>query len=141
MSTRIPPDNPEDVDQEARQAARDRVWIYRQAFLKGLEEAMAHDEPEAILKRFASPPPTQSGLSWWATTLLQGVTLVAIVSCAFWLGSLSTTVSNTSQKLDKLSDGVVGVSRDSLSNRMIAIETKLNDIDNRLATIQQPQKK
>lgn len=68
--------------------------------------------------------------------------VVTIVACVFWLGALSTTVANTSQKLDKLNDGVVGISRDSLSNRLIAIETKLDIIDRRLESgAARPQKK
>ena len=86
--------------------------------------------------------PNQTGIVGWVTAALQGVTLVAIVACAFWLGALSTTVANTSQKLDKLNDGVVGISRDSLSNRLIAIETKLDIIDRRLESgAARPQKK
>lgn len=83
-----------------------------------------------------------TGIVGWVTAALQGVTLVTIVACAFWLGALSTTVANTSQKLDKLNDGVVGISRDSLSNRLIAIETKLDIIDRRLESgAARPQKK
>jgi hypothetical protein len=84
---------------------------------------------------------TSPNIAGWVATLLQSVTLVTIVGCAFWLGSLSTTVSNTSQKLDKLNDGIVGISKDSLSNRLATIETKLDNIDKKLESNQQSPRK
>jgi hypothetical protein len=70
-------------------------------------------------------PPRQS---LWITNLLQGVTLVTIAASAFWLGSLSSTVSSTSAKVDRLTDAVSG-SKDSLSSRASVIETKLDEIN------------
>jgi hypothetical protein len=74
--------------------------------------------------------------SLWFTNLLQGVTLVTIAACAFWLGSLSSTVSTTSGKLDKLNDAVMGISKDSLSSRVSVIETKLDEANKKLDTFQ-----
>jgi len=80
------------------------------------------------------PVQRSAAISSWLATALQGITLAAIVGFAFWFSSLSNTVSNTSQKVDKLNDAVVGVSRDSLSNRLTVIETKLDAIDKRIET-------
>ena len=60
------------------------------------------------------------------TGVVQVGTLLAIISFAFWLGTLSSTVNDTSRKLDKLNDAVIGSSKDSLSNRLSIIETKLD---------------
>lgn len=77
----------------------------------------------------ASPPKAPS---LWLTNILQGVTLVTIAAAAFWLGSLSSTVAATSGKVDKLTEAVTGVSRESLSSRVSVIETKLDAIDQKL---------
>jgi hypothetical protein len=134
MST-APPDDPR--SQETWEQLRKRyVDAVRQ--WEALRDAQA--ERLATVSELPSPPATQaatvpsarrseSAIAGWITTALQSVTLVTIVGCAFWLGSLSTTVASTSQKLDKLNDAVVGVSRDSVSNRLVAIETKLELIE------------
>ena len=64
--------------------------------------------------------------------MLQIGTLIAVLSFAFWLGSLSTKVSMQS---DKLNESVAGASRDSISSRLSVIETK---IDALAAKPQQP---
>ena len=66
------------------------------------------------------------------TNVLQIGTLIAVLSFAFWLGSLSTKVSMQS---DKLNESVAGASRDSISSRLSVIETK---IDALAAKPQQP---
>jgi hypothetical protein len=70
--------------------------------------------------------------SLWITNALQSITLAAIVGCAFWLGSLNATVSNTSAKVDKLTDTISGVAKESLSNRTSVLETKLDEINKKL---------
>lgn len=81
----------------------------------------------------ATPSTSQSPpQSLWLTNILQGVTLVTIAACAFWLGSMSSTVSSTSTKVDKLSDAVVGTSKDSLNSRMAVMETKLDGMNSKL---------
>lgn len=157
MSTRVPSDDPEGIDQETLQRLRrqydDAVRKFEELGGELPQERAQEARPMSLPESVPESPrrlatPNQSGISGWVTAALQSVTLVAIVACAFWLGALSTTVSNTSQKLDKLNDGVVGISRDSLSNRLIAIETKLDTMDKRLDIIDkriegaaQPQKK
>jgi len=150
MSTRVPSDDPEGVDLETLLRLRRQYADAERKFeeLGGKltyerNEARPTSLPESVPEsRSPLASPSRSGISGWLTAALQSVTLVAIVACAFWLGSLSTTVSNTSQKVDKLNDGVVGVSRDSLSSRLIAIETKLDIINRRIeAGAAQPQKK
>src|SRR6267143_3654784 len=107
MSTKGPSQDPEDITQAVTQEVSRQLWESYRDYLKSLEERLAREDPLRSSPQAASAtPPTQSGLSGWVTTVLQSVTLVTIVGCAFWLGSLSTTVSNTSQKLDKLSDGI-----------------------------------
>jgi hypothetical protein len=79
-----------------------------------------------------APQPTFKSPSLWLTNMLQGVTLAAIVGCAFWLGALSSTISSASMKVDKLADSVAGASKESLSRRISVIETKLDSLDKRL---------
>src|SRR6266849_6412292 len=132
MSTRVPPDDP---GQEKVLRLQRQYEEAVQQFIRATEgqRPIVSDllsAPQAVTEPRPLPavPPSQSGISVWVTTALQSVTLVVIVGCAFWLGSLSTTVTNTSQKLDKLNDGVVGISRDSVSSRLATIETKLDAI-------------
>jgi len=144
MSTRVPPDDPrrrEVRDQESSDL-REKYADLRQRYVEAVRDAVSqHDTleplPAAIPERMPESvgrvaTASQSGVSGWVTTALQSVTLVTIVGCAFWLGSLSTTVTTTAQKLDKLNDGVVGISKDSLSNRLTTIETKLDNLDKKL---------
>ena|SRR6267378_2758958 len=80
-----------------------------------------------------SPAPERStvshtpGIPEWLSPVLQSVTLVTVIGCAFWLGSLSNTVSRTAQSVDKLTE-----SKELMGNRLTAIETKLDAIDRKL---------
>lgn len=150
MSTRVPSDDPEGIDQETLRRLRrqydDAVREFEELSGELSPERTQDARPMSLAEAGPESPrrltPNQTGIVGWVTAALQSVTLVAIVACAFWLGALSSTVSNASQKLDKLNDGVVGISRDSLSNRLIAIETKLDIIERRLESgTAQPQKK
>jgi len=148
MSTRIPPDDPSRAGQEAsRFEEREKL---RQDYVDDLRRVLSREVSESrgriqdTLEQPMVPDMvyrTSPNIAGWVATLLQSVTLVTIVGCAFWLGSLSTTVSNTSQKLDKLNDGIVGISKDSLSNRLATIETKLDNIDKKLESNQQSPRK
>ena len=98
-----------------------------------LENRLRHLESvRASMSNSVGVPSPPKPPSLWLTNLLQGVTLVTIAASAFWLGSLSSTVSSTSNKLDKLNESVMGVSRDSVSSRMSVIETKLDSLDKKL---------
>lgn len=143
MSTRVPPDDP---NQERLLRLQRRYEDAVREFKRSIEGERPNvsdllSTTQAVTEPRPRPASSQSGISGWVTTALQSVTLLAIVACAFWLGQLSTTVSNTSQKLDKLNDGVVGISRDSLSNRLTTIETKLDIIGKAIESGSQPQKK
>ena len=139
MSTPTPPDDPRRNDTDTWESLRKR-YVDAVHQMEALRDAQAErvaslaDIRVEPLAETMSRPTTQSqsSIAGWVTTAMQSVTLVTIVGCAFWLGSLSTTVSRTSQNLDKLNDAVVGVSRDSVSNRLIAIETKLENIDKKI---------
>lgn len=69
------------------------------------------------------------------TNMLQGVTLAMVVACAFWLGSLSSTVSTTAVRLERLESAVLGASRDSVISRLAVVETRLDGIDRKLDSI------
>lgn len=72
------------------------------------------------------------------STLLQGVTILAIISFAFWLGQLSSKISETSTKVDRLY-GLTVESRDSLSARLSAVQAKIDAIDKKLdSALSQP---
>ncbi len=80
-----------------------------------------------------SPAPDRSnvshapGIPEWLSPVLQSITLVSVIGCAFWLGSLSNTVTRTAQSVDKLTE-----SKEVMGNRLTAIETKLDAIDKKL---------
>ena len=61
----------------------------------------------------------------------EGVTLVGIISAAFWLGTMSADLKRNSDKLDKLSSAV-SESKDSLLSRMSAIEVKVDAINEKI---------
>lgn len=140
MSTRIPPDDPSRAGQEAsRFDESERLQQdNREELRQILRRELSQSRGGLIQDKLEQPPvpdvvfKNSPNIAGWVTTTLQSVTLLAIVGCAFWLGQLSTTVSNTSQKLDKLNDGVVGISRDSLSNRLSVIEATLASIDKKV---------
>src|SRR5215472_915544 len=132
MSSRFPPDDPEALKRATEKARRIDRDLRRQT--KAARPPGTEGEPLAVPAQLTMPVQRSAAISSWLATALQGITLAAIVGFAFWFSSLSNTVSNTSQKVDKLNDAVVGVSRDSLSNRLTVIETKLDAIDKRIET-------
>lgn len=85
-------------------------------------------------ERSGSQPPTAAGMTSWLGSLLQGITTVSIVAAAFWLGSLSNKLAETSVKTDKLY-GIVLESRDGLSARVTSIEAKLDSMETKLDSI------
>jgi len=82
-----------------------------------LEQRISHIE--FLLKLFGS---------------LSGVSLVLLLGFAFWLGTLSTKVSTSSDTIDKVYRSVSG-DRDSLQSRTSVIESKLTSIDNKLTSM------
>ena len=70
------------------------------------------------------------GIPEWLSPVLQSITLATVVGCAFWLGSLSNTVSRTAESVDKLTE-----SKELMGNRLTAIETKLDAIDKKLGGV------
>ncbi len=77
--------------------------------------------------------PEKPSNSWFAN-LFQGLTLAAIVGCAFWLGTLNTGIKQNTERVDKIY-GIVLESRDSMSARLSVIETKLDAIDRKLTEL------
>jgi uncharacterized coiled-coil protein SlyX len=114
--------------------------------LRELEEALLErlKRVRAAYSQYAQPPSplpqsvNRSSLSFWVpsaiTAILQGLTLAGIIGVAFWLGSLNTTVNNTSNKVDKFSEKVDKLSEkvDGLSSRTAVMETKLESVDKKL---------
>jgi len=143
MSSKVPPDYPEPASTEqlaestqtlgeiigaivatAGGTAKRKTAVER-AIDAQVRAAVAqlYEKERASKKRFFPE---------WLVTTLQGITLATIVGCAFWLGSLSSTVSRSAEKLDKLSDAVMNPSRDGMANRLSVIETKLDTINEKL---------
>ena len=75
-------------------------------------------------------------LEKWLKRLIgaSGLTLAALLTFAFFLGSAYTKVSVASDKTDKLY-GVVAVDKDSLQSRTSVIESKLTSIDAKLSSM------
>ncbi|MCA1567829.1 MAG: hypothetical protein LC803_19720 [Acidobacteria bacterium] len=68
----------------------------------------------------------------WVLNLLSGLSLVVVLGFAYWLGSLSTSLKQNTEKTDKLYS-IVLESKDSLTARLGVIETKLDSIDRKLS--------
>jgi hypothetical protein len=71
-------------------------------------------------------------LKWLLTA--SGLSLAMIVGVAFWLGGMSTKVSDSSMKVDKIY-AVVLENKDSLASRTSVIETKLDVIDKKVTDL------
>lgn len=65
---------------------------------------------------------------------LSGVSLVALLGFAFWLGSISTKVSTSSDTINRVY-GSVSENKDSLQVRTSVIESKLTNIDANITSI------
>jgi len=72
--------------------------------------------------------PVASFMERW----LPGITLLTIIGFAYWLGNLSSTLNQTSDKVDKVYAQVLE-SKDSLSARTSVIEAKLDSIDKKIS--------
>ena len=74
-----------------------------------------------------------SGAFAWLTPLLQGITVVVVIGCVFWMGQLIGTVSTKVDALQKSVDKIVdwkdgaAVSIGSLNTKVDGINSKLDD--------------
>ncbi len=76
-------------------------------------------------------------LEKWPKRLIgaYGLSLAGLLAFVFFLGSLYTKVSETSDKVDKLY-GVVAIDKDSLLSRTSAIETRMGALEVRVSEIE-----
>jgi flagellar capping protein FliD len=63
----------------------------------------------------------------WLAPILQGVTVVILIGFAFWFGGLNKTVEQTAKTVEELR-----ASKESMGNRLTAIETELRAIETEL---------
>lgn len=72
----------------------------------------------------------------WLKWLLRasGVTLVGLLAFAFWLGTISSKVSNSEQTVNKVY-GAVSEDPNSLLVRTSLIESRLTGVDNKLTSM------
>ena len=69
----------------------------------------------------------------WLTPLLQGITVVVVIGCVFWMGQLIGTVSTKVDALQKSVDKIIdwkdgaAVSIGSLNTKVDGINSKLDD--------------
>ncbi len=74
-----------------------------------------------------------SGVFAWLTPLLQGITVVVVIGCVFWMGQLIGTVSTKVDALQKSVDKIIdwkdgaAVSIGSLNTKVDGINSKLDD--------------
>ena len=75
-----------------------------------------------------------SGVFTWLTPLLQGITVVVVIGCVFWMGQLIGTVSTKVDALQKSVDKIIdwkdgaAVSIGSLNTKVDGINSKLDDL-------------
>ena len=76
---------------------------------------------------------SRSGVFTWLTPLLQGITVVVVIGCVFWMGQLIGTVSTKVDALQKSVDKIIdwkdgaAVSIGSLNTKVDGINSKLDD--------------
>jgi hypothetical protein len=63
-----------------------------------------------------------------------GVSLAVLLGDVFWLGSMKSTVTTASDKVDKMYQ-IALENKDSLASRTSVIETKLDAIDKKLSDL------
>ena len=94
-----------------------------EAFLRQRKSIVEMSEKEA-----QSP-----GFFAWLTPLLQGLTVVVVIGCVFWMGQLIGTVSTKVDALQKSVDKIIdwkdgaAVSIGSLNTKVDSIDSKLDD--------------
>ena len=100
------------------------------------EERLKHIEEQVRVLSYVQPySPVTSFLEKW----LPGITLLTIIGFSFWLGTLSSTIKQTSDKVDKVYSQVLE-SKDSLTARTSVVEAKLEVMDKKLDQIIAAQK-
>jgi len=76
---------------------------------------------------------SRSEVFTWLTPLLQGITVVVVIGCVFWMGQLIGTVSTKVDALQKSVDKIIdwkdgaAVSIGSLNTKVDNINSKLDD--------------
>ena len=90
--------------------------------------------------RKAVNSPNSSALPSWLSPLLQGVTILTIAAGGFWLGSVNRSVTQTSDRVDKIYTILVE-SKDSLAARTSVSEARLESIDKKLDQLSTSSKK
>lgn len=95
-----------------------------ETFLRQRKSIVEMPEKEAQFPR---------GVFAWLTPLLQGITVVVVIGCVFWMGQLIGTVSTKVDALQKSVDKVIdwkdgaAVSIGSLNTKVDSINSKLDD--------------
>jgi hypothetical protein len=81
-----------------------------------------------------------SGVFAWLNPLLQGITVVVVIGCVFWLGQLRGTVNT---KVDTLQKSVDRISdwKDSTAVSIGSLNTKMDGINSRLDDLSGPRNK
>jgi hypothetical protein len=97
-----------------------------------IEERLAR--LEGIRTTFAPPVPTteHAKIPTWLGVVNAGTLLaviIAIGSFGYYLGGINSTLSATSANVEKLNNAVTGTSRESITNRLSVIETKIDSIN------------
>jgi len=88
---------------------------------------------KSIVEMPAKETQSPSGVFAWLTPLLQGITVVVVIGCVFWMGQLIGTVSTKVDALQKSVDKVIdwkdgaAVSIGSLNTKVDSINSKLDD--------------
>jgi hypothetical protein len=120
------------VQEEIQKRIEELSLQYQQLMREtGLISGLRPLEARGVGQEGNATPSLGSAVPGWLAPILQGFTLLAIISCAYWLGTLSSTVSHNSTKLDTVYQAVLA-SKDGLSSRTSAIEAKLEGIDKKL---------
>jgi hypothetical protein len=98
-----------------------------------IEERLAR--LESIRTTFAPPAPPiaeHAKIPTWLGVVNAGTLLaviIAIGSFGYYLGGINSTLSTTSANVEKLNNAVSGTSRESITNRLSVIETKIDSIN------------
>ena len=88
---------------------------------------------KSIVEMPEKEPRSPSSAFAWLTPLLQGITVVVVIGCVFWMGQLIGTVSTKVDALQKSVDKIIdwkdgaAVSIGSLNTKVDGINSKLDD--------------
>ncbi len=88
---------------------------------------------KSIVEMSEKETQSHAGVFAWLTPLLQGITVVVVIGCVFWMGQLIGTVSTKVDALQKSVDKIIdwkdgaAVSIGSLNTKVDGINSKLDD--------------